>query len=543
MKNSGNWLHEVSKEAANQNLVEFHYIRYVGEEIEARYVIHEMGSVVEIRDDFGKGFLLRTKAENKIYTIWIPENPKTIAFDDNERIVTTKWSPVHAGWSFYPEISLHVNGTLGKDESICAIYLKIEDPDAVIFSELQTTDETESKRYLKSEWFDVRNPSDFWNYYINGNIYDPRADSSIEKKFKSQQCAFAWWGYFEMLSQSTGKKIYSLLQNEVARSVATDFENHGPWQHGYWFESMEIHLRFYLDGVHLMISQYEKSRDTYWLEIAKSAMNYVTDNLTDEFDNGNVWFLHDSIEDKRKHQIHSTIFGKSPHNSLCINTHVQALCVLQRLKAYDDNDKYKKSYDSGLKALLQVLEHQPPQFYFRLLEKYLLYSENRKIETKSSLRKGSISFQRFTLHKLYWKIMKKYPGLVYPCGFIERDLSLGMISRRYHIINIKDLLILYEGDPIEGLLPYIEKGVEFIENDFKIRPLEKYLLESPYFIEYQDILQLYDKLVAKKSSSELENCEKTIINTLGGVSLDSYAKYIPFKESMEEHLSGVKNNY
>ena len=194
--------------------------------------------------------------------------------------------------------------------------------------------------------------------------------------------------------------------------------------------------------------------------------------------------------------------------------------MLQKLNKHDDNEAYRDSYDLGLKALIQLLDHQPANFWFSLLEKYMLFYENRRNVAKSPYMLGIYSVQRLVAHRLYWKIMRKYPRMVYPSGFIERDLSFSEMSKRYHILNVKDLLSLYKDDPNKVILSYIKGGVAYIKTEFKTKSLEKHLTESPFFIEYEDVLYLFGKLVKPVKPEDLESCERSIINTLGGVSLD-----------------------
>jgi len=520
-----NWSHRVRKESHDYGRIEFHYLKYSGADSDSEFLVSDLGETLEIRNDFESGRLLRTRTDEIDYTVWIPAQSKTVRFDKHERIDTERWETRSGGWSFYPEIKVGITKNIPKNSTVCFTYLKIEDPNAIIYNELQSIGEMESKRYLKSEWFDAKSPNDFWKYFINGDLYDPRTDSKrADKRFKSQQSAMAWWGYFEMLSSETGKKIYSLLQNEIARSIKEDFERNGTWRHGYWSDTMEIHSRFYLDGIHLLVSQYEKTGGKNWLKSASAAMDYFLEHLTDRFENGNVWFLHDSIEGERKHHAHSVIFGKSPQNSLCINTHVQALCVLQKLNVHTENKLYRDHYDLGLKALIQVLEHQPADFWFNQLEKYVLFYENRRSQAKSPYLLGVYSIQRLVMNRLYWKILKKNPRMVYRSGFIERDHSFTQMSKRYHILNVKDLLYLYADDPNETILKYIKGGVNYIKKEFQTKPLEKHLRESPFFIEYQDVLHFYDKLIESVKPEEMEACEESIIKTLGGVSLDYHVE-------------------
>jgi hypothetical protein len=258
-------------------------------------------------------------------------------------------------------------------------YIVFEDPQGDIFEELQETNEFERRLYRKSDWFYAKTPADLWKYLINGGLYDPRCENSINKRFKCQQCAFAWWNYFGFLHRKTSKRFYSIMQDEVAFSVLNDMASTGEWGHGYWSDEIETHARFHLDGIHLLISQYKKTSDSVWLQAAEIAMDFVFLNLTDRLDDNSVWFLHDTIEREGKHHFKSTLFGKSPDNSLSINTHVQALTVLYRLNKNVPKKKiYSNMFEKGCRALHLALNHRPAEILYKLMSFWILNTKVRK---------------------------------------------------------------------------------------------------------------------------------------------------------------------
>ena len=223
--------------------------------------------------------------------------------------------------------------------------------------------------------------------------------------------------------RETGKTLYTILQDEVAFSVLKDLSSEGGWGHGFWSDDIETHARFHLDGIHLLISQYEKTTDSVWLQAAERAMEFVFDSLTDRFNEDQTWFLHDTIEHDKTHHFKSTLFGKSPGNSLCINTHVQALTVLNRLMLHlPDKKNYTSAYDNGCNALRKVLEYRPAEVSYKLLAFLIVKNKTRKT-TKSIIGKILDSIGNRLLHRIYWPIQRLFPRLVHPNGFIERDFT------------------------------------------------------------------------------------------------------------------------
>ena len=465
------------------------------------------------------GTLLSVSNAGHQYTIWLPCSPKALRFDEHGRIEIGSQSTASFQCQLHPQIQLLVERPTHPDEAVVFPCAVMEDSDGQFFDDLRILTEVEQRYYRKSNWFYARQPTDLWKYLINGSVYDPRAHESIGRCFKCQQCAYSWYSYLDYLYRETGKNIYAVLRDEVAYSVLLDMSDDGEWGHGFWSDDIETHARFHLDGIHLLLSQYEKTQDSLWREAAERGMTFILEHLSESLDDESLWFLHDTIEHTKPHQFRSKLFGKSPGNSLCINTHIQALTVLHRLRdAVPDNEIYRSAFDRGMQALHRVLEHQPASWLYRVLVFLALKAKIQK-PPKSLLKKVGIRFWQYVVRKFFWFVRTLFPRIVYPNGFVERDLTFSWASDRYHIINIKDLLTLYQQEPVAWLPPYIENGVAFARQ----LDLAQALGRSPYYIEWMDILYLYNLLIAPIEASEFEAAMKTIEAETEGYSLDYYA--------------------
>ena len=184
-------------------------------------------------------------------------------FDDHQRIARCEGPTFSFQWEFYPRVRLTVTRPESSGEVAIIPYVMISDPSGQFFDELVCLSNIERRTYLKSEWFSARMPADVWKYVINGSIYDPRSQKGVDKRFKCQQCAYAWWSYFGFLYKESNKKIYDIMQDEIAYSVFLDMSQKGGFGHGFWSDEIETHARFHLDGVHLLISQYEKTGSAF----------------------------------------------------------------------------------------------------------------------------------------------------------------------------------------------------------------------------------------------------------------------------------------
>jgi hypothetical protein len=462
------------------------------------------------------------RSEGKDYFVWIPHTARVCSIGEDGRISMEESFPVGHITHTEPELKIELLSKMESSTSVVFTCILFPVDNKKLINQIQTADNTGQKPFRKSNWFVARSVMDIWNYLIYGSIYDPRAHQSIKKRFKCQQCAYAWWTYCNYYYRNTQKEIFSILRDEIAFSIVNDLESSGVWKHGFWSDAMETHARFQLDGIHLLISQYEIDGNRVWLENAKNALIYVINDMTDRFSDGSIWFLHDSIEEKRNHKFYSTIFGKNRNNSLCINTHIQALSVLRRMMQHDDNHVYYSSYQLGIQALRKIFEHKPADIFYKIITKLLILPGNSNKSNIYIFRILHAVLVRLA-KRSYWSIKARYPRIILPGGFIERDLNLSMISDRYHVINVKDLLTLYQISRHEWLIPYIKNGVNFLIRYVKQKTLNNLLDKSLYYIEYPDILKMFDELIEPVPYQLIVEAEDQILSVTNAFSLDLYA--------------------
>jgi len=448
-------------------------------------------------------------------TVWLPQHARRVMLDDSGRLADAT-GPGGIVLGLGAELRLHLQAAAdGLGEHVLS-YLVVDDPDGSRFAEIQPLGADERIRYLKSVWFDARVPADLWNYLVAGSVFDPRCQHGINRRFKCQQCAFAWWTYLEFLHGRTRKAIYQVLRDEVAWSVLLDQAGDGAWRHGFWHEDMEIHSRFFLDGVQLLMAQYRVEGERHWLDGAVRATDWFLMHLSEPLEGGARWFLHDSIEALRPHRFASTLFGKSQCNSLCLNTHVQAMNTLQHVRRVADPDgRYGHAFACGLAALELALRHRPGGWFYRWAMRWLLA---RKFDPRPMTRWGRYTrpFCDQVAERFYWALRERFPQLVQPGGFIERDLSLLRFSDGYLVINLKDLLQLYELQPADWLVPFIREGVGFARRlDF-----EKALRSNKLFVEWPDVLQLYGRLIEPVPAAEIDAAIQVLARVCEGVSLN-----------------------
>lgn len=504
-----------------------HYLRLSGPNQLPTAQIAENLAVAEVLRTSDFGIVIRSWNDDGIQqTLWFPVQPGTVSFAPDGRMTPISASQAAFVWEFYPNVRLTLRHGLDTDHVAVVPYVSFNDAKGLFFEELQTLDPVEQILYRKSNWFNVRTPNDLWSYLIDGSVYDPRSLEGINKRFKCQQCAYAWWNLLGFLHRETRKTVYTILQDEISYSILLDMSVNGEWGHGFWSDIIETHTRFHLDGVHLLLSQYEKTGEVQWLQAAERGMDFVFERLTDDLDDGAIWFLHDTIEhcnENKPNRFKSSLFGKSPGNTLCINTHVQTLTVLHRLKSLSPkNATYRDMFDKGVRALRRALEYQPARALYGPLMWWVQGNILRRCSS-SRIERGIGALELEIIRRFYWSLCSRFPRLVQPGGLIERDLTLSMVSDSYHVVNLKDLLTLYQQEPLPWLRPYLIEGIQFTRKIVRAVGMPNVIRHNPLYIELIETLHLYDRLIEKVPGKELQDVARGIQEYTGGESLDIHA--------------------
>jgi hypothetical protein len=370
----------------------------------------------------------------------------------------------------------------------------------------------ELQRYIKSDWFDASSPADFWSYYVNASVFDPRDEGP--GRFRCQQCAHAWWSYLMALYTHTEKMHYRSLARAVAWSVCADLGADGSWRHGFWNEEPEIHSRMFWDGVRVLLAEHEIAPHARLIAAAESAAAFAVRHLTEDLDGGRLWFLHDSVEGSTPLRVEEAVVGRSRENSLCLNTHLQALAVLAHLqRVTGDRGRFEEPYTRGLAGLEAVLGLDCDDGPLRMIDRHLPTLLAWKIPRSFGERVLRLIAFRL-LGRGYWRARKRSPCLVFPSGYIDRDLGRTMLADEYHVVNLKDLVELHRLDPQPWMERTIMAGIHFVAAlDFE-RSLER----SPIWAEWADVLEITDL----EHGIEPVQASRMIVDVLGGLPLDAF---------------------
>jgi len=426
--------------------------------------------------------------------LWIPKDPVSRLYDNNGRIETATQATFQAN-SNTDGIRLSLTGSPGRkvEFSVLIFTKNIES----FTKEILDHDPIELRKVTRSDWFYYEGAKSVWDYFINGTFFSSR--HKVHKRaWPGQNIPYVLYHYLDFLSRQTEKQIYRLLCDLIAYSVMLSLPDDGRWRHGIWTDIAETHAAHQAAGIHLLLSHYQRTAAKIFLKKAALAADYLI-SIADDLAEDQTWFLHDTLETNPAdaalfyNLFPSTAFGKTTSNTLCINTHIATLTALHRLNQLSPAEKYSTYFEKGVSALKKILQANPCSFLFWSIYRLRDLLMRLCTKTENKLAKKLLKAWTLTLIRHLLPFLKKrFPRLLMPNGFIERDLSHSALSGFYHFRNLEDILILYNLTRADWLLEIVTKSVKYTVDS---RLADYVLSREPKAILFLDILLLYSDIV------------------------------------------------
>ncbi len=393
-------------------------------------------------------------------------------------------------------------------------------------NELAEFDSVETMKVVRGTWFAYENICDAWKHLINGVVWVFESHGDVEGR-PGEQVAYVLYHYLSFLGNRTGKRIYSFERDLVAYSLMLTLPPDGRWCHGICTDTMETHTVFQVCAIDVLMSHYERTSQDVFLAKACDAVYYLV-TVVDEMADGGIWFLHDTLEMSietvclyYKPLVESEVFGKSVSNTLTLNSHVWTLILLKRFYELTGDEKCLRFFDRGMASLGVVLEARPATFPYRIVygvQDMMVKSLSRKYRRHvvNLMRRYESMLRGFILPAM----KRRFPRLVMPNGFVERDLCYAHWSNFYNALNLKVLLILYGQTGCEQLVETISSGVNYCLASGIIEYTTLYGSRPAQFIE---ILFMYAALIDEKSLSSVSKYLRFFRKKEVALQIDAYA--------------------
>lgn len=373
---------------------------------------------------------------------WLPRAPVLRWLDEHSRVRREDTAPIAAlgldGRAGQITIDIPAGAVLD-----CVLW---ELPEALA-AELATLTPPEGQGlFLWGSHTVYRRPADLWRHLVHGHVYEDRYEWPLRRKTPSENDAHALGTGLGGLAQATAKCIYPLLARHVLLAVLDRQDADGGYRHGEWTDTNESHFRLHASAMHLMMDALSVAPDPAVQAALTRAMGYAT-RQRDRTALGD-WFLHDELElsaagmDAGPFQwIPSTACGKSPTNMLVLNTHLDTLVALLRYRELTGDRQYDALIDSACAVAEAVLALRPMEWLYALLFKAfaLVFLPTR--------RAAALPLPQRALKRIAWRYLlpwlprlkARWPRLVMPGGYVDRDLALRTWSHRYLTVNAMDL--------------------------------------------------------------------------------------------------------
>ena len=145
--------------------------------------------------------------------------------------------------------------------------------------------------------------------------------------------------------------------------------------------------------------------------------------------------------------------GKSPQNMLVLNTQLDTLVALDRYGMLTGDAQYAPLVESGYRAARAVLALRPMEWLYRLVFSAI---DLTLLPTGQAAR---LPLWQRLWKRIGWQVFvprlprlkTRFPRLVMPGGYIDRELSLQTWAYDYLAVNLMDLVRAARGPRACGL--------------------------------------------------------------------------------------------
>lgn len=311
-------------------------------------------------------------------------------------------------------------------------------------------------------------PADLYQHLIHGRIYERNYAWPHKRKICSENDAHALYMLYSGLEKATKKAIYGLFKRQLLLGVLSRQGEDGAFRHGEWTDHMEAHYRLNASALHLMLDSLAEAPNA----VVKAAAGKLADFLatkTDQLNTG-TWFLHDDLEMSEATMstapfrwVRSRALGKRPSNMLVLNTQLDTLIGLRRHGELANDRGHTDLLASADRATQAVLNLDGSDWLYRPVMWLIcltLLPTPRAQALPLYQRIAKRLASKYLLPRMP-DIKSRFPRLVMPGGYIDRELSLRTWAHHYLSINLMDLARYRRSSNNPTLDPVIHACAQF----------------------------------------------------------------------------------
>jgi hypothetical protein len=400
---------------------------------------------------------------------WIPVHPTLRKTDDDLHILAEDSAPLYGITVSGSSVSAEFAIPTGWHLDFVVMRISQSAPEAIAELRESTTVE-QASYFLWGSHTVYSRAGDVYLHTIHGRIYENRSSWPKFWKICSENDAHALFVTLSGLERATGKTVYRMLKGQLLLSVISGQGKDGGWRHGEWTDRMEAHFRLHCSGMHMLMDALAERDDPsirHALERAAAFLSRCSDPL-----NCGMWFLHDELERSAEalregpfRWVASRAFGKSESNMLVLNSHLDATIALDRYRQVTGDVQYADLVDRAKAATRAVLSQRPIEWLYALLFRWI-----RLTLLPTQIARG-LPLHKRVLKRIAWKyaiptlpyLKARFPRLVMPGGYVERELSARFFAHDYLPINLMDLLRFKRRFPAEPVDEIVRDGFELVQ--------------------------------------------------------------------------------
>lgn len=348
-----------------------------------------------------------------------------------------------------------------------AVIWRLNDP--TLLEELQTLTPIETQGYfLLGSHTRYGQPANLYRHLIQGWVYEDRFAWPHKRRICSENDAHALHLIFSGLQRATGKRIYGLFKTQLLVSVLSRQSEDGGFRHGEWTDNMESHYRLHCSAMHLMMDALSENDDPVVRSALARGMAFISDKR-DATATG-AWFYHDELETSEAGMRRApfkwwpgTALGKSPQNMLVLNTQLDTLVALDRYAALTGDTQYSPVVESGYKAARAVMALRPMEWLYQLVFSAI------NLTLLPTERAARLPLWQRVWKRVGWQVFiprlprlkTRFPRLVMPGGYVDRELSLQTWAYDYLAVNLMDLVRAARGPRAAIFMPYVNGILDY----------------------------------------------------------------------------------
>lgn len=283
-------------------------------------------------------------------------------------------------------------------------------------------------------------------HLVHGQVYENRYAWPFKIRICSENDAHALFVQLSGLRRAGGRAMAGALAQQLVLSTVGRLGGDGAFRHGEWTDRMESHYRLHCSGMHLMMDVLAEGPNAEVERALRAAAAFMA--RQHETIAGGAWFFHDELEHSLEalrrgpfKWVPSTALGKRESNMLVLNTQLDATVALDRYAQITGDRQYAELVASARAATREVLALRTAEPLYRLLFRLV---ELTLLPTEQARR---LPAWRRALKRLAWKyviprlpdLKSRFPRLVMPGGYIDRELTLRTWAHDYLAVNLMDL--------------------------------------------------------------------------------------------------------